>query len=51
MKILEEEFLKLPYVDAAKRAFGVDVPEFTEGLIHNTCDEFWKGKNSFNRFI
>ena len=32
---------ELPYVESAKRVFGVDVPEFTEGLIHNDCDEYW----------
>ena len=43
-----EELLKLPYIDAAKRAFGVDVPEFTQGLIHNTCDEFWTSDSRWN---
>ncbi len=36
-----EQALILPYIDAPKRVFGVDVPEFTQGIIHNTCDEYW----------
>lgn len=43
-----ELLYKLPYIDAAKRAFGVDLPEFTQGLIHNTCDEFWKNNSRWN---
>lgn len=36
-----EEMYKRPYVEAAKRVFGVDVPEYTNTLIHNTLDDFW----------
>ncbi len=38
----------LPYIDTAKRIFGIDVPEFTEGLVHNSCDEFWKNDPRWN---
>lgn len=37
----QEQLHILPYIDAAKRTFGMDIPEFTEGLVHNTCDEYW----------
>ncbi len=55
-KMLERRFpdqkselaYKRPYVDAAKRVFGVDVPEFTEGLLHNTCDDYWKNNSRWN---
>ena len=43
-----EQLFKLPYIDSAKRAFGVDVPKFTEGLIHNTCDEYWTNDSRWN---
>ena len=37
-----------PYIDAAKRVFGRDIPEFTDTLIHNTCDEFWQNDDKWN---
>jgi len=33
--------LQRPYIDAAKRVFGADVPAFTQGLVHDICDSFW----------
>ena len=43
-----DQMFKLPYIDSAKRVFGVDVPEFTESLIHNTCDEYWTQDSRWN---
>ena len=42
------EAFKRPYVDAAKRVFGTEVPEFTDTLIHNTCDDFWQSDEKWN---
>ena len=39
---------KLPYAEAALRVFGKDEPSFTEGLIHNECDEYWKKDEKWN---
>ena len=39
---------RLPYIEAAQRVFGEDVPEFTDTLIHNTCDEFWQNDDKWN---
>ena len=43
-----EEALRMPYIEAAKRVFGEEVPEFTEGLIHNTCDQYWTSDARWN---
>ena len=37
-----------PYIDCARRVFGVDVPQFTDTLIHNTCDEYWQNDPKWN---
>lgn len=39
---------KRPYIDAAKRVFGEDVPEFTAGLLHDTCDEYWRNNSRWS---
>lgn len=38
----DEEIYKRPYVDIMKRATGKDLPAFTNGLLHDRYDEFWK---------
>ena len=30
-----------PYINASKNIFAVDIPEITNGLLHNENDEFW----------
>lgn len=37
-----------PYIECAKRVFGVDLPEFTDTLIHNACDEYWQKDRKWN---
>lgn len=43
-----KEMYKRPYIDSAKRVYGVDVPEFTEKLIHNICDKYWTDTQSWS---
>ncbi len=38
----EADIYKRPYRDMMKRAVGRDIPSFTEGLLHNRFDTFWK---------
>ena len=35
------EVVRRPYRDIARRAFGRDVPRYTEQLMHETYDSFW----------
>ena len=37
-----------PYIDVAKRTFGVDMPMCRNNLIHNTFDEYWKNDPRHN---
>lgn len=39
---------RLPYIEAAQRVFGEEVPAFTDTLIHNTPDEFWQRDEKWN---
>ena len=40
--------IKMPYYKIMERAFGEDVPEYTEQLLHDSCDEYWQGQDNFN---
>lgn len=37
-----------PYIDAAKRTFGIDIPALTNNSIHNTLDEYWTNDPRYN---
>lgn len=40
--------IKRPYYKIMERAFGEDVPEYTEQLLNDTCNEFWQNQENFN---